>query len=121
MRLLRVADTPRQKNLDRRAFASLAVDPDMPGRLSHESVDLAQSEAGTFSNLLSRKERVEGPLLRCSVHADARIRDRDQHEFARFYAVAERRGVGLIQRGVGSLDDELTAVRHGIARIEAEI
>ena len=54
----------RQVDLHRRAFADLAVDPHMAGRLPHEAVDLAQAEPGALADLLGGEERLEGALQR---------------------------------------------------------
>src|SRR6185437_16412609 len=58
----RVAGKTAQVDLDRRAFADLAVDLQVPAGLLDETIDLAEAEPGAVTGSLGGEERLEGAL-----------------------------------------------------------
>ena len=92
----------------------------MAARLLDETIHLAQAETGAVSGVLRREERVERPGERIGTHADARVGDRQRYVLAGHdFDLAG--GVALVERGVGCLDGQLSAVGHRVARIDGEI
>ena len=104
---------------DRRAFTNLAFDRHVPAGLAHEAVDLAQPEPGAGPALLGGEERVERLIDHLGGHASAGVANGDEHILAGHEAGPG--GLRLVQHGVGGLDDELAAIRHGIARVDHEV
>src|SRR3972149_585884 len=59
---------PRQVDLEGRAVAGLAVDPDVALALLHDAVDGREAEAGALRLALRREEGLEDARLRLGVH-----------------------------------------------------
>ena len=85
-----------------------------------DPVDGGEAEAGAFAFALGGEERLEGPLDRLLVHADAGV--------AHFQAdVAARLGVGvhvgvlLVEVGLVDLDHQAPAVRHRVASVDGQV
>ena len=92
----------------------------MAAGLLDEAVDLRQAEPRAVADILGRVERLEGMGLNLLGHARAGVGDGDHDVLAR-HDLGLCRGIGLVEIGVGGLDGELAAVRHGVARIDGEI
>ena len=110
----------RQIELDARALADGAVDPDMAVRLAHEAVHHAEAETGSLAVALGREERIEGLGRDFRRHAGAGIVNPDQHVGPRRDVGMERR-IAPVERGVGDLDRDRASLRHGIACIDREV
>jgi hypothetical protein len=92
----------------------------VPVRLPHEAIDHGEAEPRALADLLRGEERLEHLFQHLAGHADAGIGDRDHHVLAR-PDLAVRGRIGLVEMGVGGLDRELAAARHGVAGIDDEI
>ena len=110
----------RQIELDRRAFADLAVDFHMPARLLDEAVDLRKPQARAVSDVLGREERIEGLGLHLRRHSAAGVRH-GQHDILAGHHFGLRGGVFFIEMNIRGFDRQLAAIRHRVARIDGEI
>ena len=88
----------------------------MAAGLLDEAVDLAEPEAGTFTDILCREKWVERPRDHGLRHAAAGVGHGGEHVLAGCDAEMSR-GVALVEMGVLRLDGEPAAFRHGVARI----
>ena len=101
-------------------MAQLAVDPDRPAALFDNAVDGGESQAGSLPLLLGRKERLEEVRHHFLGNAGARVADFELH-------VAPRLDFGVLlgvagsQIDVGGFDQQRSAVRHGVPRIDGEV
>ena len=120
-RLLLRADMTGKIDLHGRAFADLAVNPNMPGRLAHEAVDLAQAETGALADAFGREERLECALQGGGVHAAAGVGDRDHDVLTDLDRLGHVGHIGLVEMTVGGLDRHLAAARHGVAGVDRQI
>ncbi len=108
-----------QIDADHRALSDLGVDPDWPPDLLGESVDHGKAEARALAKRLGREERIEGLGDDIRGHARAVVRDAERDVLARrqvAFACAP-----LVQPPVAGLDRDATTVRHGVARVDAEV
>ena len=117
---IRVGFGARQIELDRGSPTDLAVDVDVALRLADEAIDHAEAEATSLADPLGREEGLEHLLEVSRRNADARVGDLD-HRIASRHRFGIHRNVSGIQDDVARLDQQFAAVRHRIARIEAEI
>src|SRR5579872_7204139 len=94
-------------NLERRAFSSFAVHPDVPSALLDNSIDRRKAEAGAFV-ALSCEERFEDMVLRLHIHAHACVADGEHYVLARGDGGMQARIV-VIQGRVRRFDGESSA------------
>ena len=114
------AGEARQVDLDRGAAPDLRIDLHVPVRLLDEAQDLAQAEARALARRLGRKEGIEGLAHHLGRHADAGIGHRDHRVLAGSH-LRVGAGVALVEIGVGRLDGELAAARHGVAGVDDKV
>ena len=109
----------RQVERHRGPARDFGIDANLPAGLAHEAVDHRQAEARALPYRLGRVERVERARDHLGPHADAAVADRQRHIRPRL-GIALARG-GLVEPAVGGLDRERAAVRHGVARVDAQV
>ena len=97
-----------------------AVDADMATRLLDEAIDHGKSKPGAFAILLCRKEWGEYFFQQFRRHADAVIRNGNQHVVSRndFWMLV---GIFLVQINHLGFNHQQAAIGHGIARIDRQI
>ena len=79
-----------------------------------------QPKPRALANVLRRKEGLEDPCLRDRIHADTRVRDRQQN--MRSGGEANMLGGhGRLDVHVGGLNPQPAAIRHGVARVRGEV
>src|SRR3954454_9561357 len=101
----------RHQNREGRAAAGRARNRDTAVRLLNKSVDLAQSEAGSFIRRLGREERLKDPVADGIWYADARIGKLDEgHVLSQFLSLDRCR-----KRARADRDADATAIGHRIA------
>ena len=110
----------RQEDLERRAAAVLAVDPDVAAVLLDDAVAGGEAEAGALARRLGREERLEQVARHLLGHAHAGVADREHHVLARQHALVLARVV-LVELDVLGLDRQHAAVRHGVARVDHQV
>src|SRR5579859_3348539 len=109
-----------QIDLKRRAFAGSAVHPDVSIALFYYAVDRGKTEAGTLAALLGGEEGLEDVGENGRVHACSCVVD------GKAYVISHA-GTRMcprilrIEMCVCSLNLELAAVGHGVARVDCEI
>ena len=101
-------------------MALLAVDHDVAGGLLDEAVHHAEAEAGALAGPLRGEERVEHLVEHVSRNAGPGIAHGD-HGVAAGPDVAVHPGIVLVEHDRAGFDDQLAAVRHGVAGVEGEI
>ena len=111
---------PRQIELHRRAVTELAVDLQVSADLLHKAEDHAEAEAGALPRCLVVKN---GSKARAIVwrHAGAGIGDGDQHDILPGVTSAIGGRIGVVEVGVGGLDGQRAAGRHGVAGVDRQI
>ncbi|CAM2138225.1 hypothetical protein PT2222_100181 [Paraburkholderia tropica] len=106
----------RQIQMHRRARADRAVDRGQSARALAEREHLRQPEPRAHALRLGRIERLERAREHVGRHADARILQRNVHEFA-----VERKALAGPERDIARAHREAAAVGHGVARVDGEI
>ena len=101
-------------------MADPAFDADMAARLLCEAVHHGESESGALANRLGRKEGVEHFDQDFRRHAGAGVGDRNGDVVAGVQAFVMAR-FGFAQRRMAGRQDQSTAMRHGIARIDGQV
>src|SRR6185437_8043717 len=117
-RQLRLGDA-RKIKFKGAALARLAIDPDEASALLDDAVDGGKSQAGALWPL-GGKEGLEDVRLRVRIHAAAGIGDGEHYVVARRHRGALL-GVALFQGEVGGLQNDLSALGHGVARVHREV
>ncbi|GJD69837.1 hypothetical protein MMMDOFMJ_2775 [Methylobacterium gnaphalii] len=117
--LIRRAVVPGQVEAHRGAVAKLRIDPDLPAGLAHEAVDHRQPEPRALADRLRREERLEGLGDHVRRHAGAGIGDAEREVLAGLQVPVPRRT--LVHPLVGGLDGDAAAIRHRVARVDAEV
>ena len=110
----------RKINLEGRSPAQFAVHPDEAAALLDYAVDRGQAQARAFALRLRGEERLKNVRLRLQAHARACVGDAQKH----IVALADNRMlvvVNAVQFGVGGFDDQLSPIRHGVARVDHEV
>src|SRR3982074_3713877 len=110
----------RQVNLECRALAWFAVDPDMAAALPDNSIDCRKTEARAFSEFLGRKEGVEDAALSLRVHPDSSIGNCQQDVCARLLGLVPA-CVVLIQVNISRFNHQLPTLRHPIPGADRNI
>src|SRR5262249_235755 len=110
----------RQVELDGRTVSLLAVDIDVPARLLDETIDHAQSKAGALSECLCREKWVENLFADSRRNANASIAHCNHHIGARCN-LSMRPGISLVEYHIAGFERELTAFRHGVARVDCKV
>ena len=92
----------------------------MSARLLDEAINLRQAQSGTLADLLSREKGIKGLSQNLLGHSGAVVGDREEYILAGndFLMIAR---IGIIEKGVGRLDRQPAAIRHGVARVEREV
>jgi hypothetical protein len=98
----------------------LAVHVDLPAGLLDEPVDHAQPEAGALAHALGREEWIEDLVADGRRNAAAGIAHCD-HDIVAGRSLGMRVSVRFIERDVAGLERELSALGHGIARVDREV
>ena len=93
----------RQIDLDRRAFADLAVDLHVAARLLDEAVDLRKPKPGAVPDVLGREERIEGFCLHVRRHS-ASVVGHGQHHILAGQHLGLGRGILFIEMDVRGFD-----------------
>ena len=109
----------RQEEGDAGALIDLGMDARLAAGLAHETVDHRQAQPCAHPDRLGGEEGIEGLGDHLGRHAAAVVGHREGDVFARFQ-VADP-GHARIQRPVGGLDEDATALGHGVAGIDAEV
>ena len=109
-----------QVDLDRGAFADLAVDLDVAARLLDQAVHHRQPQARALALGLGREEGLEGLVDDFLRHAAAGVAHGQQHVLAG-RDLRVRGAVGGVQRGVGDLDGEPAGAVHGVAGVDRQV
>ena len=116
----RLAAIARQVDLHRGAASGFGIKLDVAAALFDETEHLTEAKSGSASDCLGGLERIEGPLDDLRRHASPGVGDGNQHMLAGSYLRVSR-CVGLVQKRVGGLDGKVTAVGHGVSRVDAEV
>ena len=97
-----------------------AVDKDMAAQLFNDAVDHGQPQARALSPLLGGEERVKDLFLNFPAHAQACVAYGKHHIPARNYI---RMGLGVfrIQLPVFRLNDQTSAIGHGIPGVDRHV
>src|SRR6266446_3583903 len=111
---------PWKVDLKSRSLAQGAVYPNISVALLHDAVDGRESEARALSHALGGKERLEDMRDGLSVHASARVCNREHH-VAPWLGTWMFPCVRMVQFYVGGSDLEFPARRHGIPGIHSQI
>ena len=117
--LVGLAIVARQVEADRRALPNLRVEPDLTAGLAREAVNHRQAEAGAFAHRLGGEERLEHLGHEVGRHAGAGVGHADAEVLPRRHVVLA--GTDLVHPPVGGLDGDAAAIRHGVARVDAEV
>ena len=112
--------SPRQIDLDRRPFAGLAVDLDVPAGLFDEAVHLRESKPGSVTDVLGGEERIERLCLHVRRHSASVVRHR-QHDVLAGQHLVLGRSVFFVQMDVRGLQRQLAPVRHGVPGVHGQI
>ena len=111
----------RQVDLERRALAELAVDPDVAAALLDDAVDGREPEPGALAAVLRREERLEEPAAASlRVMPIAGVADREHHVRARgasCTSLHER----LVELDVRRLDRQACRRRHRVPGVDDEV
>jgi hypothetical protein len=91
-----------------------------PPGLLDESVHLTEAKPGPLTQFLGGEERFEGTTDHIGSHADTRIRHANNHVLAR-WQLRIHPAVVLVYVNVCALKRQLSAIWHGIARIDGEV
>lgn len=107
-----------QKEPHGRSLPRLGFDPEMAARLLAEVEDHAETKAAPGTRGLGGEERLHHALDQFRRHADAGIGHRQHDIVAGRYL-----GVRRLRRhaGVRGLDQDLSAMRHRVPRVDREI
>ena len=92
----------------------------MAARLFDEAVHHGKPEAGAFAGRLGGEERLEHLVENFFRNPGPGVGDA-QHNILPGLDVAEPTGIGGVEIGVGGLDGEAAAFRHGRSGIQSEI
>ena len=85
-----------------------------------DSVHGGEAQTGTGASSLGGEERLEQPGFDLIGHADTVVADRELDVFARHQGRVTL-GVLGVNGGVAALDEQATAVGHGVARVGREV
>ena len=109
----------RQVDLEHGAVAGLAVDPDMPAALFHDSVNGRQAEAAALALFLRGEERLEDARSRRLIHAFAGVRHGD-HDVVAGNDAGVIHGVGVVEIHGRGFEHQTAAVRHRVAAVHRQ-
>src|SRR5260370_26609403 len=110
-----------EKNQNFCPFSGPADYIDEPAMLFHDSKHGCQAEARALADLLGSEKRFEDAIDRRGVHPNARVGYREQHIAPWPYVVGIKAAVVFVDVDVLGLDDESSAFRHSISRIQTEV
>ena len=107
-------------DFESRPHAGLAADFDPALMLLDDAINGCESKASSFAHLFGGKERLKDSLQRIGIHAATGVRDGEDDKLARsrFGMLAD---VGLVNLGIGSADEQLTALGHGVPRVDRQV
>src|ERR1700733_8947298 len=110
-----------QKHADACALRGFAVHVNEAAVGRHNVMNGGQAKAGALARL-GRKERLEKTSPGGSVHAEARISYREKCTWQRRSATYSGAGIGQhFHLAIRGLNHDLSADRHGIARVEDKV
>src|SRR3569623_2328800 len=109
----------RQIEVHRCVLADLGVDPDLPARLTRETINHRQAKTRPLAERVGGKVGLEGFGDNVGRHARSSVGHADGYVLADWQILLP--GRALVQPLVPGLDRELAAVRHRVARLDAEV
>ena len=86
----------------------------------YDAVDRREAEPCALAGLLGGEERLEDPSLRLRVHPGTGVRH-GQHDVATRLGNGVAPHVGFVHLDVRRLDNEVSPLRHGVARVDREV
>src|SRR5438105_1063649 len=98
--------------------AQLGVNLEVASALRHDAVDSRQPQSGSLS--LGREEWLEHAGLRFPAHTETGIAHTKHHVAPRLDGRV-RQGVFVTEFDVARLDGKLSALRHGVARVDSQV
>src|SRR5215213_3613219 len=110
----------RQVDFENCSHSGLAINPDVPATLFHNTVDSRQSQASSFADVFSCEEGFEDPCLSLLVHAAAGVANRQHHVLAWLYGNVFQRSV-IIKSDVCCFNRDFAAARHGITGVYDQV
>ena len=110
---------PWKVDTHRGALADFRIGPDLPAGLPDEPVDHRKAEASPFSERLSREERIERLRNDVRWHSGPGVGNAQRQILSRReFALARR---SIVEPFVGGLNRQTPPIRHGVARVNAQI
>ncbi len=119
MRLV-IAAVGSKVHLERSPFAQFTVYVDKPAVPFHDAIYRCQPQPSSPAHLLGRKKGFKDALDRCGVHPLPGVGNREQ-DIAPWPAVGMMAAVFLPDFDILRFNEELSAARHCIPRVQAEI
>src|SRR6478672_11877343 len=108
----------RKKQRDSRTLSQMGFDLNSTSRLTHEAINHRQAQAGAFSQWFGGEEWVECAFDSLARHSATGIGYR-QFDIRPWFNL--QRASMLGQLDVGRLNNDCPPLRHGVARVDAEV
>src|SRR5262245_36232700 len=109
----------RQVDADHRSLPDLRIDPDMSMALSGEAIHHRQAKSGAFTQRFGGEERIEHAVEDRLADAGPGVADGYGDVLTRFERA--RGGGAIVEPFVSGFDDDLSAVGHRVARVDAQV
>src|SRR3989441_1258231 len=110
----------RQIDAERGTPTRRAVHADIAPALTHDAIHRREAEPGPLTMRLGGEERLEQVRPDLAVHADARVRDAEQH-VAPGRDGGRGRGALPVDQGVWPPGPQVSTLGHGVAGVHREV